>query len=141
MKYSIINEGEDLAFTRQELDKRYVSSEEYEKLGDVNADDCQIYKRGEVWVVEYDNKVLYDEWHNKNYPFFENAFHLMNVEERASWKTVNNLTAFRQALREDAVNGRGLADMLEEPLTEEVFNKFMKMSRAADLLHHGDHTF
>lgn len=138
MKYAIVNDGEDILATRKELEKRYSSSDE---LRQVNAADCEIYKRGQVWVIEHDGIVLYDEVHSKEYPFFENAFHYMNVAERADWKTVGNLIAFRQAIREDAVNGRGLSDMLEEPLTEKTFDGFMKLSRAADLAHHRQHTF
>ena len=137
MKYSVINEGEDLLFTRQELEKRYAYSKELSKL---NVADCKIYMRGKVWVIEYDGKVLYDEFHSLEYPFFENAFHYMNVEERAKWKTVGNFIAFRHAIREDAVNCRGLFDMLEDPLTEKIFTEFMKLSRAADIVHHGQST-
>lgn len=138
MKYAIINEGEEISVTREELEKRYSSLKE---LRTVNAADCQIYKRGQVWVIEHDGFVLYDEVHSEQYPFFENAFHYMNVAERANWKTVDNLISFRQAIREDAVNWRGLADMLEEPLTKKIFTEFMKLSRAADIVHHGQNTF
>ncbi|MGI8634643.1 MAG: hypothetical protein ACR2KZ_04495 [Segetibacter sp.] len=138
MKYAIINQGEDISVTRKELEKRYSSLEE---LRDLNAAECKIYKRGQVWVIEYDGTVIYDEVHSEQYPFFENAFHYMNVEQNERWKTVRNLISLRQAIREDAVNYRGFSDMLKHPLTERLFNEFMKMSRSADLVHHGEHTF
>jgi hypothetical protein len=88
VKYAIINEGEDISVTRKELEKRYSSTEE---LRELNAAECEIYKRGQVWVIEHDGIVIYDEVHSEQYPFFENAFHYMNVEQIEKWKTVRNL--------------------------------------------------
>lgn len=139
MKYKIINPEEDLITTRELLESRYISSGEKDKL---NVDDCKIYMRGQVWVIEHENDVLYYETHSENYPFFEIACHYMLTEKRAKWKTVDELTTFRQAIREATVQGTDYCEtILEEPLTKRIYQKFMRFARTHDMGHHGCHTF
>lgn len=137
MKYKHILPNEKLSKTVAVLEKALVEKDEEV----INTQDCVIYLRGQYWVISYENDIIYFEYHLEDYPFFENAFHLMNPEDYAPWKTVDNLLRFRRALREDAVSCRGFSDILEEPLTERAFSAFMTISRAADLIHHGQYTF
>lgn len=144
MKYETINPKEDLGYTIELLEKNWNANTRASRqnMHGLNAADCKIYMRGKVWVIEYNGDVLYYETHNEDYPFFENAFHFMNVVKRASWKTVGELILFRQAIREATVQGTDYCEtILEEPLTTRTYNKFMKFARAHDLCHHGDHTF
>jgi|SRR5665647_276965 len=139
MKYKIINPEEDLSTTIEFLESKHLSSGRKSKL---NIADCKIYMRGQVWVVEHEKDVLYYETHSENYPFFEIACHYMITEKRAAWKTVDELTTFRQAIREATVQGTDYCEtILEEPLTTRIYQKFMRMARAHDLCHHGGHTF
>ncbi|MBW8334852.1 MAG: hypothetical protein K0M40_22740 [Prolixibacteraceae bacterium] len=144
MKYEITNPKEDLGFTRDLLNKRWNANtragrQEKHKL---NAADCTIYMRGQVWIIEHENDLLYYETHSDNYPFFEMAFHYMNVQKRAAWKTVGELITFRQAIREATVQGTDYCEtILEEPLTTRIYKKFMRFARSHDLCHHGSHTF
>lgn len=137
MIYKTINQHEELSFTVRQLEKKY----DCHNSESINTADCDIYKRGEFWVIEYQSKVLYYEYHHPDYPFFEMALHYMNPSKVARWKTVENLTCFRQTIREDAVNWRGLIDTIEEPLTLKQFSRFMAMAREDDFQHHGQYTF
>ena len=137
MKYKLINESEHYSITIKELDRLYCSK----GAGEINLLKCDIYKRGKYWVIQYENKVFYYEYHSTNYPFFEMALLLMSPGEFAAWKTVENLISFRMAIREDVVNGRGLLEMIGEKLQEETYVSFMLKSREADLLHHAQSTF
>jgi hypothetical protein len=144
MKYQVINPDEDLKITREYLNLNWnaYTSEWRQKKHTLNAAECKIYKRGQVWVIEHDGVVLYTETHSEDYPFFEMAFHYMNVEVIRKWKTVGELMTFRQAIREATVQGTDYVDtILEEPLTERTYRKFMKFARAHDFCHHGGHTF
>lgn len=144
MKYKIINPREDLGYTRELLDKRWNENtrEARQAKYKLNAADCKIYMRGQVWIIEHEGDILYYETHSESYPFFENAFHFMNVEKRAAWKTVGELITFRQAIREATVQGTDYCEtILEEPLTTRIYQKFMRFARAHDLIHHGRHTF
>lgn len=139
MEYEIINPAEELKITRALLEKHYISSP---GTYAINAADCRIYMRGKVWVIEYKGDVLYYETHSETYPFFETAFHYMNVQKRAAWKTVGQLITFRQAIREATVQGTDYCEtILEEPLTIRIYQKFMRFARAHDLCHHGSQTF
>lgn len=135
--YKSIKQKEILSTTVCYLEKRYSDK----NLSKINTADCNIYVRGQYWVIEYEGKVIYYEYHQPRYPFFETALHWMNPVKTAKWKTVQNLTSFRQAIREDTVNWRGLTELIEPPLTYKGFIHFMKLSRSADLLHHGQYTF
>ena len=108
MKYEIINSKEDLSYTRKLLNKKWDANtrEARQEKYSLNAADCKIYMRGQVWIIEHENDILYFETHSDNYPFFEMAFHYMNVENRAAWKTVGELITFRQAIREATEIGR-----------------------------------
>jgi hypothetical protein len=144
MKYKIYFPNEDLQVTREIIDLNWsaFTREFRQKKHGLNASECEIYKRGRVWVIEHDGVILYSETHNEDYPFFENAFHFMNVEVVRKWKTVEELITFRQAIREATVQGTDYVEtILEEPLTEKTYRKFMKFARAHDLHHHGSHTF
>ncbi len=108
----------------------------------LNAADCRIYMRGKVWVIKFQEDIIYYETHSDNYPFFEAAFHVLNIEKRAKWKTVGTLITLRQAIREATVQGTDYREMLyEKPLTKETYKTFMRLARAHDLVHHGSHTF
>lgn len=144
MKYKIVNPKEDLGYTRELLNKRWSenTTEAIQAKHNLNAADCKIYMRGQVWIIEHEGDILYYETHSENYPFFENVFHFMNVEKRAAWKTVGELITFRQAIREATVQGTDYCEtILEEPLTTRIYQKFMRFARAHDLYHHGSHTF
>lgn len=139
MTYEHINPNEDAKTTAAILDMEYVPPDLQEE---VNAADCRIYKRGKHWVVEHEGKVLLYEYHTEAYPYFEKAIRLMKIEVKEEWKTVKNLRAFRQAIREDTLNMRGLQNMLEgKTLDKNLFEDFMTLSRGADLAHHGELTF
>ena len=138
MKYEVINPDEDIIVTRELLEGYYKDPLEKWKI---NAADCRIFMRGQVWIIEHEGEVLYYETHSEAYPFFENAFHYMNVEKRAKWKTLGELITFRNAIREATVQGTDYCDLLEEPLSEKTYREFMRFARAHDLIHHGSHTF
>ena len=138
MKYAVIFEEERPAKTISALEKSYSNKEDIDK---VNCADCTIYLRGNYWVIEHKQKVLYYEANNINYPFFENAIHDFDIEKRKEWKTVRNLISFRSALTEDGVSLNSFTEILTEPLTKDNFKEFMKLARAADLMHHGRYTF
>jgi hypothetical protein len=144
MKCQIINPEEDLKKTHElvSLNWNSFAPEWRKKKHKLNAAECEIYKRGQVWIVEHDGVILYYETHSEDYPFFEMAFHYMNVEKVRKWKTVGELITFRQAIREATVQGTDYVEtILEEPLTERTYRKFMKFARAHDLMHHGEYTF
>jgi hypothetical protein len=144
MKYEHIDPIEDLVYTRELLNKKWAekTTEQRQEKQNINAADCRIYMRGQVWIIEHEGELLYYETHSESYPFFEMAFHYMNVEKRAKWKTVGELITFRQAIREATVQGTDYCEtILEEPLTTRIYQKFMKFARAHDLMHHGGHTF
>ena len=144
MKYLIYNPDEDLTQTRELLDLNWTAftMEFRGKKHSLNVSECKVYMRGKVWVVEHEGVVLYYETHNENYPFFETAFHYFNAEIVRKWKTVGELITFRQAIREATVQGTDYVEtILEEPLTEKTYRKFMRFARAFDLVHHGSHTF
>lgn len=142
MKYMTIAPSEDIVVTRAYLQAR--STEAY-NLKEINCAECDIYMRGQVWAVEYENKILYYETHVENYPFFENAFHYLNCEKYAKWKTVDTLITFRNAIREATVQGTDYCERFledeEKPLTKEMYREFMSYARAHDFIHHGSHTF
>lgn len=138
MKYEHISPNEILGKTRKICQQLYGPTESDYRL---NAADCKIFMRGQVWIVSHEGNVLYYETHSEAYPFFENAFHYMNVEKRAVWKTVGELINFRNAIREATVQGTDCCDLLEEALTIKIYRTFMRMARAHDLIHHGMHTF
>jgi len=144
MKYKLINQDENSKVTIEflELNWNAFTREFRQKKHSLNASECNIYMRGRVWVIEHDGVVLYYETHNEDYPFFEMAFHYMNVEAVRKWKTVGELITFRQAIREATVQGTDYIEtILEEPLSEKTYRKFMKFARAHDLQHHGSNTF
>ncbi|MEI6138271.1 MAG: hypothetical protein WCP85_03355 [Mariniphaga sp.] len=139
MIYKTIEPGEATEATFKTILPKFVK---YGYKHEVNAADCEIYKRGKVWIIEHSGDVLYYETHSDNYPFFESAFHYMNPAKWADWKTVGELVTFRQAIREATVQGTDYCDtILEEPLTHKTYRKFMRFARAHDLRHHGSHTF
>lgn len=144
MKYQVINPEEDLKKTHElvSLNWKSFAPEWRQKKHSLNTAECQIYKRGQMWIVEHDGVILYYETHVENYPFFEMALHFMNPGKVRKWKTVGELITFRQAIREATVQGTDYVDtILEEPLTEKIYRKFMKFARAHDLIHHGEYTF
>ena len=139
MEYKIIEPDEDPKATMEWIKLKFVK---YGHKFELNTADCEIYKRGKVWIVEHQGDILYYETHSDNYPFFESAFHYMNPAKWAKWKTVSELATFRQAIREATVQGTDYCDtILEEPLTYKTYRKFMRFARAHDLQHHGSHTF
>jgi len=139
MKYEIVNPDEAIEVTIEFINKVDINSK---ADAAINAADCRIYMRGKYWIIEKDGRILYHEFHNESYPFFETAFHYMNASKRAAWKTVGELITFRQAIREATVQGTDYRDtILEDPLTTRIYRKFMKFARAHDLMHHGGHTF
>ncbi len=144
MKYEVINPDEALEVTREFVtaNRNAYTSEIREAKHTLNAAECKIYMRGQVWILEHDGIILYSETHQESYPFFEMAFHFMNVEVVRKWKTVGELITFRQAIREATVQGTDYVEtIIEEPLTERTYRKFMRFARAHDFIHHGDNTF
>ncbi len=138
MKFMILNPDEKWEDTMKVLELKRDNSIDRRKI---NTDDCEIYVRGERWVIEYEGKVIYDEYRSFEYPFFENALHFMNPSNRAVWKTVGELVTFRQAIREATVQGTDYCDMLYENISKRQYNEFMKLARAHDKVHHGSNTF
>jgi hypothetical protein len=142
MKYEIINPDEDIIVTRELLKSYYKDPLEKWKI---NAADCRIFMRGKVWIIEHEGDVLYYETHSEAYPFFENAFHYMNVEKRAKWKTLGELITFRNAIREATVQGTDYCERFledeDKPLTKDIYKEFLRYARAHDFIHHGSHTF
>ena len=144
MKYQFINKDEKLTDTINFLDIKWNSQSNIQRNSkkNLNVSECKIYMRGQVWIVEHDEIVLYYETHIKNYPYFEMAFHYMDVETYRKWKTVNELATFRQAIRESFAQGTNYFEVfITEPITEKKYRKFLKFARAHDLVHHGDNTF
>ena len=137
MQYKLINEHEPISITVKKLDRAYKSTDAER----INSFDCDIYRRGKYWLIQQGKDVLYYEYHSFNYPFFEMALYRMEPKAFGEWKTVSNLISFRQAIREDVINYRGLLNMITEKMTEDMFNAFMIKSREVDILHHGQHTF
>jgi hypothetical protein len=144
MKYEVIYPDEALTVTSELItaNRNAYTHEIREAKHSLNAAACKIYMRGQVWIVEHDGIILYREVHSEEYPFFEMAFHYMNVEVVRKWKTVGELITFRQAIREATVQGTDYVEtIIEEPLTERTYRKFMRFARAHDFTHHGSHTF
>ncbi len=144
MKYQIINPDEKIEVTLEFVNanmKAFTPQFRHSKRN-LNTTDCNIYRRGKIWIIEHDGVILYNETHNENYPFFEMAFHFMDPSKSRKWKTVSELATFRQAIREATVQGTDYVEtILEEPLSERTYRKFMRFARAHDFVHHGGHTF
>lgn len=106
--------------------------------------DAKIYFRGEYMIIEINDLVHY--WEHtigNNYNFLQQAYELMNPNESGTWKTVQRLISFREAIRQTEVNYCGYVDTFLRgyKLTEKRFNIFMKLARQQDLQHHGQTTF
>ena len=145
MQYLIINPEENHDYTIDFLDIKWNSQSDIlrDSKKSLNAGECKIYMRGQVWIVEHDEMVLHYETHIEDYPFFEMAFHFMDVATFRKWKTVKELLTFRQAIREATVQGTSYVETFleEDSLTEKQYRKFLKFARAHDLVHHGVNTF
>jgi hypothetical protein len=106
-----------------------------------NLVDCKIYWRGEYLILEHDDIIHY--WDSFPYCFLKQAVEFMELDKPAKWKTLDKLIAFRCAIRQTEVNWMGYVETLleGERMTLPLFRKFMRLSRAHDLQHHGSHTF
>lgn len=144
MKYQVIKPDENLEVTQDFVSQNWDSftPELRQEKHTINASECKIYMKGQVWIVQHDGVVLYSETHMEDYPFFEMALHYMNPGAVRKWKTAGELITFRHAIREATVQGTCYVEtILEEPLSERTYRKFMRFARAHDLVHHGEHTF
>ena len=145
MKYQTINPDEILIDTISFLDAKWdlQLESERENMKNINVAECKIYMRGQVWIVEHNDVILYYEVHHKSYPFFELAIYYMDVVSFRKWKTVKELLTFRQAIREATVQGTDYVETFlnKKSISERQYRMFLKFSRAHDLVHHGDNTF
>lgn len=105
-----------------------------------NLNECKIYWRGKYLIAEHDDIIFYWE-HGGGY--FREAVEFMQLGQPAGWKTLDKLIAFRQAIRETEVNGKGYVDslLIDAKMSSKLFDAFMRLARAHDLQHHGSHTF
>ena len=94
-------------------------------------------------IIEHDGILHFWEMISTNYPYFQMAIDFMRPEIPNVWKTCDRLIALRNAIRQTEVNHCGyVEEMLEgKPMTQVRYNLFMRLSRAQDLQHHGQHTF
>lgn len=145
MKYEIINPDEKLEDTVKLLDFKWNahSQNERENKRHLKVEECKIYMRGQVWIIEHEDMILYYESHNENYPFFEMACHYIDFDNPCKWKTVDKILSLRMGIRQTEVNWCGYVEnMLEgKKMTLNRYTKFMEMARAQDLQHHGVQTF
>ena len=144
MKYKVIFPEEKATDTIKQININYGAfteklRSEKEKL---NTSEVEIFKRGEYWLIVHDNVLIYHEWHNKNYPFFEDAIHFMNPDNIKKWKMVRTLITFRQAIREASVQGYiTTEDYLYEDISKVDYDTFLRVARKYDKIHHGQVTF
>ncbi len=144
MKYNVIFPDEKATDTIEKINLNYGAFTgklrcEKELL---NTSAVKIIKRGEFWIVLHDNVILYHEWHNPDYPFFEDAIHYMNPDNFKKWKTVRELITFRQAIRESFVQGFiATEDYLYENIKKVDYDRFLRIARKYDKFHHGTITF
>lgn len=106
-----------------------------------NIEDCKIYWRGKYLILKHDEIIQY--WDSFPYCFLKQAVEFIEPEKPAKWKTLDKLIDFRMAIRQTEVNHCGyVEELLEgEKMTFKLYQKFMRLSRAQDLQHHGSHTF
>lgn len=142
MRYEVINPSEARLETLKIIEQ---SDTDFRcDKTQINAADCDIYLRGETWIIEYEGVIIYEEYRSERYPFFEQAIHYMNPSIKADWKTVSELTTFRNAIRETTVAtmfGGDLLEELYENITKEDYDQFMIGARDLDKMHHGVNTF
>lgn len=136
MKISITNSEEPILETEKFIDENYCN----DYRPDILLSDCQIYQRGKFLIIEHEGKIYYSE-HAGIYCYLEDAIHFMNPDKPKKWKTLERLTTFRQAIRENYAQGMGLDDLLHENISFSTFKEFMKVSRVFDKRHHGQETF
>lgn len=105
--------------------------------------ECNIYQRGMYLILEHNGIIHYWERISTNYPFFQMAIDFMEPDIPKKWKTCDRLIALREAIRQTEVNHCGyVEDILKgRTMTQVRYNLFMRLSRAQDLEHHGQHTF
>lgn len=149
--FQIEHENEAPAETMKYIDARRnwntekqeyrLSEEQLKAARNANLEGCEIYWRGEYLLLEHNGIVHY--WDSFPYCFLKQAVEFIEPEKPAKWKTLDNLIAFRMAIRQTEVNCCGYVDTLleGEKMTLKLFQKFMRLSRAQDLQHHGEHTF
>ena len=112
------------------------------KKAKLNTSEVEIIKRGEYWLIIHDYVLIYHEWHNKNYPFFEEALHFMNPDNVKKWKTVKALITFRIAIREATVQGYiATEDFLYKDMKKVDYDTFLRVARKYDEMHHRQVTF
>ena len=106
-----------------------------------NIADCKVYWRGEYLILEHNDIIHY--WDSHPYCFLKDAIVYFEPQKPAKWKTLNKLIDLRMAIRQTEVNHCGFVDLflLNETMTINLYNKFMGVSRAQDLEHHGSPTF
>ena len=106
-----------------------------------NIEECKIYWRGEYLILEHDDIIHY--WDSFPYCFLKQAVEFIEPEKPAKWKTLDKLIDLRMGIRQTEVNLCGYVETLleGEKMTLKLYTKFMRLCRAQDLQHHGDHTF
>lgn len=105
--------------------------------------ECKIYQRGNFIIIEVPGgKVAYRE-HVGQYCYILDAIQYMMPETPGTWKTLDKLTTFRQAIRECAAQGMGLEDMyqIDRGISQEQYKEFIKVARVYDKRHHHAITF
>ena len=150
MKLQEIEPKEDLDATMKFIDAHRNWNVETQSYRDPEAEnckapltECELYKRGKYIILEHKGIVHYWELAETNYPYFQMAIDLMELEKPQKWKTLDKLISFRHAIRQTEVNLCGIVDAVFEdfPMTLERYNHFMKVARSQDYQHHGSHTF
>lgn len=144
MKYITIFPEEKAADTIKQININYGAfTEKFRSEKELlNTHDVEIIKRGQYWTILHDNVIIYHEWHNPNYPFFEDAIHFINPDKKKKWKTVRELMTFRQAIREATVQGYiTTEDYLYENIKKVDYDQFLRVARKYDKFHHGIVTF
>lgn len=106
-----------------------------------NLSECKIYWRGKYLIVEHNDMVHY--WDSFPYCFLKQSIEFMELEKPAKWKTIDKLISLRMGIRQTEVNWCGYVESLlkGEKMTLALYNKFMRLARAHDILHHGSNTF
>jgi hypothetical protein len=105
--------------------------------------ECEIYQRGDYIILEHNKIVHYWEFADSNYPYFQMAIELIELDKPKKWKTLDKLISFRAAIRQTEVNCCGYVDDIirGNKMTLKLFNEFMFLARKQDYEHHGSHTF
>lgn len=106
-----------------------------------NLSECEIYWRGKYLIVEHNDLVHF--WDSLPYCFLKQAVEIIELEKPAKWKTIDNLTSLRMAIRQTEVNHCGYVDSIlnGKNMTLALYREFMRLARDQDLKHHGRNTF